>query len=66
MFFGRAGGWVNGRDHALDFTDVQKALAHAKASGMAGLEVILETASGDFPVPVLSASSSSYPIQRLD
>ena len=56
-FFGPSGDWVKHREEAFDFTDVQKALVHAKSSGINGLEVILETVKGDFPVPIMSASS---------
>ena len=64
-FYSHSGEWVNGRAGAFDFADVQKALAYAKTSGMPGLEVILETVRGDFPVPVLAAPAS-YLIQRMD
>jgi hypothetical protein len=43
----------------LDFTDVQKALAYAKTSGLGDLEVILETINGDFPVPVIPPGFSN-------
>ena len=65
-FYSHSGDWVHGRADAFDFADVQKALAYAKTSGLAGLEVILETARGDFPVPVLASSRASYLIQRMD
>jgi len=65
-FYSRTGEWVHSRDNAFDFTDVQKALAYAKTSAIKGLEVILETSRGDFPIPVLTASSAPHFIQRVD
>ena len=55
QFFSGNGHWVSERHHAFDFRDVQKALAYGKRSGIESLEVILETATGDFPVPVNGA-----------
>ena len=63
LFFSHTGQWVTHRNEAFDFKDVQKALICGKTSGIASLEVILETRRGDFPVPI---TNGSFPIHRTD
>ena len=52
QYYSPTGEWVAHRRDAFDFAQVDVALAHARNSGIDGLEVILETNNGDLAVPV--------------